>query len=292
MTCLMSSIAQESAIDRNTLSDRDRVAFWRDPRWDNLECLHATFVNHEYSPHTHDTFVIGVIEGGVELYQLNGHSMVAVAGDVCVVNPCELHDGRPGSEGYRYRMFYPSAGLMQNLAEQITERPLGEVHFTNPLHRDPDVYRLLSSAHRTMESAPDTLSRDEAFLRAASLLIQRYADTPAPAIGIGAEAAAIARVCDYAEDNLDEELYLESMADVAGFSRYRLIRSFRKEKGITPHAWVTSRRVERARRLLASGETPATVAPACGFYDQAHMTRLFKGVTGVTPAKYRAAFLQ
>ncbi len=288
----MSSIAQEQAIDPNTLSDRDRVAFWRDPRWDNLECLHATFVNHEYSPHTHDTFVIGVIERGMEFYRLKGRSMVAVAGDVCVVNPCELHDGRPGSEGYRYRMFYPSAGLMQGLAEQVTERPVGEVHFSNAIYRDPDAYHLLSSAHRTMESAPDTLSRDEAFLQAAGLLIRRYADTVAPDLAIGQEGDAIARVCDYAEDNLDGHLDLSALADIAGFSRYRLIRTFRREKGITPHAWVTNRRVERARRLLAAGDAPADVALACGFYDQAHMTRQFKGVTGVTPARYRAAFLQ
>ena len=50
-------------------------------------------------------------------------------------------------------------------------------------------------------------------------------------------------------------------------------------------------RIARARRLLSMGEQPASVAGDCGFYDQAHLTRLFKSVHGVTPGNYRAAFL-
>jgi AraC-like DNA-binding protein len=288
----MTTVSQEQAIDRETLSSRDQVAFWRDPRWSDLECLHATFVQHAYAQHTHDTFVIGVIESGVECYRLKGNSYRAVAGDVCVVNPGEPHDGSPGDTGYRYRMFYPDAALMSDLQTEVTERAPGEVHFRDPLFQDPAVYRLLSGAHAAMESAVTHLERDTAFLEAATLLIRRYAERRAPEIRIGSEAEAVARVCDYAEDHIGDELDLERLAALAGFSRYRLIRSFRRERGMTPHAWVTGRRVARARGLLAAGERPAEVAVACGFYDQAHLTRHFKGITGVTPARYRAAFLQ
>lgn len=49
-----------------------------------------------------------------------------------------------------------------------------------------------------------------------------------------------------------------------------------------------SRRVDRARRLLLAGRAPADVAGATGFYDQAHLTRHFKRLVGVTPGRYRA----
>lgn len=288
----MGTVSQEQAIDREGLSARDRVAFWRDPRWGDLECLHATFVQHAYAQHTHDTFVIGVIENGVERYRLKGQSHVAVAGDVCVVNPCEPHDGSPGDNGYRYRMFYPSVQLMSDLQAELTERAPGEVHFRDPLFKDAEAYRLLSWAHCTMESAETPLERDSMFLEAATLLIRRYGENRAPAIQVGAEHQAVARVCDFAEDHIGDALDLERLADIAGFSRYRLIRSFRRERGVTPHAWITGRRVTRAKGLLSVGESPADVAVMCGFYDQAHLTRHFKAITGVTPARYRAAFLQ
>ncbi|CAM5537911.1 AraC family transcriptional regulator OS=Streptomyces fumanus OX=67302 GN=GCM10018772_29740 PE=4 SV=1 [Streptomyces fumanus] len=50
-----------------------------------------------------------------------------------------------------------------------------------------------------------------------------------------------------------------------------------------------SRRVERARQLLLAGRAPADVATATGFYDQAHLTRHFKRLVGVTPGRYRTS---
>ena len=47
-------------------------------------------------------------------------------------------------------------------------------------------------------------------------------------------------------------------------------------------------RIRHARHLLRSGATPSDTAAACGFADQAHMTRQFKARTGLTPAVFRA----
>ena len=288
----MASITQAAAVNQEGLSQRDQVNFWRDPRWGDLECLHATFVNHSYSPHTHDTYVMGVIEQGVECYRLNGVNRRAVAGDVCVVNPGELHDGSPGENGYRYRMFYPSISLISGISEQVTERPTGQVHFKNALFQDKEVWRLLAGAHYALQTAPQSLERDSALTEAATLLVKRYGELRGSVIEIGRETSAIRRVCVYIQDNLDQDLDLSILAQLVGFSPYRLIRSFRSEIGVTPHAWIVGRRVERAKAYLALGRSPADVAVTCGFYDQAHLTRQFKGVLGVTPGKYRTAFLQ
>ncbi len=66
-----------------------------------------------------------------------------------------------------------------------------------------------------------------------------------------------------------------------------LVRAFSGAYGIAPHQYLMSRRVERARRLLLAGQAPAEVAAATGFYDQAHLTRHFKRLVGVTPGRYR-----
>jgi AraC-like DNA-binding protein len=56
---------------------------------------------------------------------------------------------------------------------------------------------------------------------------------------------------------------------------------------VPPYAWLAQHRVARARRLLDTGLRPAEVAPLVGFADQAHLTRWFRRVLGVTPAAYR-----
>jgi AraC-like DNA-binding protein len=76
---------------------------------------------------------------------------------------------------------------------------------------------------------------------------------------------------------------------MAGLSRAHLIRAFRREFHITPHAYLTDIRIRRARHLLRQGESPASVALECGFADQAHFARHFKARTGVTPGQFRAA---
>ena len=67
-----------------------------------------------------------------------------------------------------------------------------------------------------------------------------------------------------------------------------LVRAFSAEFDISPHQYLVTRRVDRARRLLLAGEPPHAVAAATGFYDQSHLTRHFKRVVGTTPARYAA----
>ena len=56
-----------------------------------------------------------------------------------------------------------------------------------------------------------------------------------------------------------------------------------------PYAWLAQHRVARARLLLDRGHRPAEAAALAGFADQAHLTRWFRRVVGVTPGAYAAS---
>lgn len=58
---------------------------------------------------------------------------------------------------------------------------------------------------------------------------------------------------------------------------------------MTPLAFLIDLRIASARTLLADRVAPAEVAAACGFADQAHLTRTFKRAVGTTPARYATA---
>ena len=99
------------------------------------------------------------------------------------------------------------------------------------------------------------------------------------------------RVARVVRDRLADELLAPpSLADLAAeldLSRYQLLRAFRTTMGMPPYAWLAQYRVARARGLLEAGRRPAEVAALVGFADQAHLTRWFRRVLGVTPAAYR-----
>ncbi|PZQ47545.1 MAG: AraC family transcriptional regulator [Rhodovulum sulfidophilum] len=121
-------------------------------------------------------------------------------------------------------------------------------------------------------------------------LLRRYAaieraehDPPA-----GLSPARRRAIVDYVEANLGEALTLEAMAAELGLGPCAFARAFRRGFGVPPHAYVIARRVERARRMLVETTRPIkAIAAACGFADQAHLTRLFARELGTTPGALR-----
>ncbi|WIM99063.1 helix-turn-helix transcriptional regulator [Actinoplanes oblitus] len=91
---------------------------------------------------------------------------------------------------------------------------------------------------------------------------------------------------DLLESHIVAGLPLRTAADRLHFAPAHLVRSFRHEFGMTPHQYVISRRVDRARRLILAGQPLSTAATRSGFYDQPHLTRHFKRILGVTPARF------
>jgi AraC-like DNA-binding protein len=86
------------------------------------------------------------------------------------------------------------------------------------------------------------------------------------------------------------DVSLADLAAAAGVSQYLLMRAFREQFGVPPHAFQVAQRVKQVGRLLEAGVSAADAAAAAGFFDQSHMYRHFRRRLGLTPAAYAAAF--
>ena len=73
---------------------------------------------------------------------------------------------------------------------------------------------------------------------------------------------------------------------MSGLDRFTLARQFRRVLGTSPHRYLLMRRLERARQMIARGESLAGAALETGFADQAHFTRHFKRAYGLTPGRW------
>jgi AraC family transcriptional regulator len=95
-------------------------------------------------------------------------------------------------------------------------------------------------------------------------------------------------VTEFIEENIDTELGLTDIAAVAGYSDYHFSRMFKLSTGLTPHRYIMERRVARAKELLANRlMSIKEVSALLGFADQAHLTTVFKRITGTTPKSFR-----
>lgn len=266
--------------------DGERVRLWRDSRYDSLECINATFHTHEYARHTHDSYVVGIIVDGCETYFCRGAQHYAGPGDFCLVNPEEVHDGAPHGGGYTYRMIYPSVPFITEIAEDVFDRPCPTPPvFASSRVRDPELAQEYLAAHKALEESGDVLERDQRMILVLGRALARHADAPALR-PVGRERSSIILARDYINDNFSENIDLQTLAGLSSLSRHHFIRAFKREVGLTPHAYLTDRRVRQARKLLASDMTPAEVAAHCGFFDQSHLNRAFKARVGTTPGAF------
>ncbi len=263
-----------------------------------LDLLHARMAE-PFAPHVHDGFSIGACTEGLEMIRYRGRRHYAAPGSVVILEPGEAHTGGPsGGANFVYRVMYPPAELLGDGAD----RP---PRFPEPVVMDPAlagemrrVHAALSQAARGSEPlgpgpvrtglvGTEPLEAESRLCWLLGELVRRHASPAAPA-GVQPSGGALARrVMGRLADQLTCPPALAELAVEAGLSRYQLLRSFRAEVGMPPYAWLAQHRVARARMLLEHGHRPAEAATLTGFADQAHLTRWFRRVVGVTPGAYR-----
>lgn len=114
-------------------------------------------------------------------------------------------------------------------------------------------------------------------------------ESPAPIVARGGlPPHLLRRAQEYMDAHLATDLTLDAVAREIGVSPRHFARAFRQSVGVPPHQWLLRRRIELARELLATGDSPlAEVAVQCGFADQSHFTSTFRRATGTTPGRYR-----
>jgi len=109
----------------------------------------------------------------------------------------------------------------------------------------------------------------------------------APARG-GLAPWQVLRVKAHVEAHLDSTLRARDLAAMVRLSTGHFCRAFKRSLGVAPIAYIAGRRVASAQKLmLATNESLSQIALACGFYDQAHLTRLFRRHAGTTPHNWR-----
>ncbi|HEX3487846.1 MAG TPA: AraC family transcriptional regulator [Streptosporangiaceae bacterium] len=110
---------------------------------------------------------------------------------------------------------------------------------------------------------------------------------PAPQVALGL-LPHLRRARDHIDRYYARPLDLDSLAGVAGVSRFHFARSFEAAYGETPIRYLTRRRIERAQDLLRSANLTVTeVCMLVGFASLGSFSSRFSQLVGESPAAYR-----
>ena len=246
------------------------------------EVFHASFVEHAYPLHTHDTWTLLVVDDGMIRYDLDRCAHGTTAAQVTLLPPHVPHDGRAAtSDGFRKRVLYLDASA---LGEDMAGAAADE-----PNLRDPLLRQRIDQLHAALgpeAAAPgDRFEAESRLTLICERLRQRLGRSPAPRPA-GRSARLAAALRELLDASTGPGPTLAEAAATLQAHPVHLVRSFTAAYGIAPHAYLVGRRVDVARRLLLRGRTGAQAASDAGFYDQAHLTRVFRRYVGTTPGRY------
>ncbi|WP_321925876.1 AraC family transcriptional regulator [Paraburkholderia guartelaensis] len=243
-----------------------------------------------FGRHTHDQYGIGVIDRGGHVSLSDAGQVEAVPGDLILVNPGEVHDGRPlDAAGRTWRMLYFEPRWVDALQADITQGDDATFALYAPVVSEPRLRALFDAAFTHVTNQSSDLSH-MAFDAAALEVMTRLVDALGHRRALAqCSPASLARVREMIDTDPAQSFSLAELAQAAGLSRFQLHRGFLRAFGVAPHGYILHRRVALARRLLKAGHAPAQTALDAGFCDQSHLNRAFARQFGVSPGRYRLA---
>lgn len=242
------------------------------------EVFHAHFTEHAYPMHVHDAWTLLIVDDGAVRYDLDRHERGTPNDTVSLLPPQIPHNGSPATaHGFRKRVIYLD---MTQLDAGLIGPAVDGPDLTDPLLR-----RRIGQLHAALVSPGDELEAESRL----ALISQRLREHLRPRLAVAApvpDRGIAQNLRDLLDEHFREALTLEEAAGLLHAHPAHLVRAFSTAYGIAPHQYVTSRRVDLARRLLLDGRPPGEVATEVGLYDQSHLTRHFKRVVGIAPGRY------
>ena len=142
----------------------------------------------------------------------------------------------------------------------------------------------------TIEAFSEPASRlehESNLLNLVHAVLVHCADTPPSNRDLGKEHGAVVLIKEVLHAHSERDNTLSDLSNLTGLNKHYLYRVFCRDVGLSPHRYQTAVRVEKAKTLLAEGESVAQVALETGFVDQSHFTRAFKKGTQVTPGQFQ-----
>jgi AraC family transcriptional regulator len=195
-------------------------------------------------------------------------------------------------------------GFVEQIAQDATTtlaasldspwRDAPQLAFLSRLHSDSNrslLPKIWSLAERcSSELQPSSFEED--FLRLSQNFLMLYREVKAEFMRVPAAKTSTRRELfrrlqiarEYLHENVDRRISLEEVSREACLSRYHLHRAFRRVFRLTPHAYVTGLRLNRARSLLQGGRAVTDVAMDIGFTSVSAFTRLFRSRFGLLPS--------
>lgn len=242
----------------------NQVKFYRNDN--NIELIYCENSSISYSTHTHITnYTLGlVLEGRINIEQNQQYSIYNF-GDLFVIPPDIPHSISPKSKTYSLLSIC--------------------------LHKDyiykNDITFIISHIKFMLECLVKESSNFSEQISILNETIEALLFNM-----IKTEVTHTNEICQLRIllESMPENPYsIQELSEQVFISPYHLIRSFKKQFGLTPHKFQMQYRIRKAQNILLQNNSITEVALTTGFCDQSHFNKWFQKIVGLTPTEYIGA---
>ena len=260
-------------------------------RFDNdlkIEAYHFEGIMQKFPNHFHEYYVFGFVASGRRFLTCKNREYTIGSGDLVLFNPLDNHACEQADDrALEWRCLNIEKDVMRRTAAEITGKDYLPV-FTSTVIRQSDAVPVLGELHEMIMKETKDFNKEETFYFFIEQLISDY--TKPVTETLAHVSGEIQTACEHMERNYAETITLADLSKVSGLNKYTLLRNFTMQRGITPYQYLSTIRINKAKKLLGAGIPPIETALQSGFTDQSHFTRFFKNFIGLTPALYQKIF--
>ena len=241
---------------------------------------------------TQDQLIVLVTAGSFDIQSHAGQQWRSASyrpGSLGLTAPGEAARLRwTGAEGHSTLQLHLPAAVMEEVAGELHGGSARQVSLPNQLlETDAAMAEVIVSLGRAARCGASELYAETTARFLASHLLIRHARLAQRSSRVR-HGSVLYKVDDYMRARLASDVTLAKLAEVAGLSRFQLLRATNAAWGETPLHRLTRLRMQLARRLLSTTRMPViAIALECGYGNPAHFATAFSRHAGTTPSRYR-----
>jgi len=250
------------------------------------------------APHRHNFYELLFFQEGDVTYTIDTTAHVLQPGDLLIIPAGLEHFPNFGGTGrYRRIVLWLTAEFIRSLEEGeallCCFEQCADSDGVRLCRFEPaDAARVLECAAAIAEESsyerPFSSTMSVLLITRLLIMIHRLLPTVMDrSEGGSASQQLVSDVVSYINEHLDKELTLDNLAERFFISKFYLSRVFKKHMSVTPHSYITQRRLSQAKQLLYNGIAPTEVYRRCGYSDYSSFFRAFKERYGFSPKQLR-----
>lgn len=248
------------------------------PILDGVETLNAQDCTVNFPFHEHDTYNISLILKNSFTTRLTNKSFVAPIHSIVITNPNELHATPCDRDlGNSFFTFYVPTTIVNTICEHK------DALFKDRVIHDKKIFKEFLWLSKKENTTNENF--ENKFINTLSTLLRMCE----PDRFVESEDSDLEK---YIKEIINEDkiFSLATLASKYGIDKFKFIRLFKLETGLTPKQYLLLKRIDKSKILLKKGSPILDVAIECGFYDAAHFYKYFNKYTGVNPLKFKSVF--